>query len=323
MQSLNIAESGFGYIFRCIGLYYEGNIYFVLYIVSVVFLSLVPPVKGREQGVKCDGRRMREIFLPQFIVMALTVYNPVFPVALNSFFDVNKEYYRFLWMAPVITCISVAGTVLVTEYAPAEGAGKNVARKGICTAFILLLLIAGGRWLYSDGYIVSPNIYHVPTEIPEVADIIHRDAISREPEDLYPRAMMEYDYNMIMRQYDASILLACDREAYIDAITGVLDYETAMKDENYCNRLLAVVALGMRIPYDEFEKGLEETGTGYVVISKTNDMRQYLEVCGLEEVGQTENHVVMHYELKDYEPFTLADYHDLWYYNPEPIDFLM
>ena len=40
MQELNIAEAGFGYIFKCIGAYYEGNIYFLLYIISLVFLAL-------------------------------------------------------------------------------------------------------------------------------------------------------------------------------------------------------------------------------------------------------------------------------------------
>jgi hypothetical protein len=314
MQSLNIAQSGYGYIFRCIGLYYEGNIYFVLYIVSLIFLSI------KDKG---GSKRMRELFLPQFIMMALTVYNPVFPVALNSFFDVNKEYYRFLWMAPVILCIATAATIIITEHSDREADGGSLMRKVICTAFILLMLIAGGKWLYADGYIVSPNMYHVPTEIPEVAQIIHEDALARDPEDKYPRAMMEYDYNMIIRQYDASILLACDREAYIDAVSGVLDYETALKDENYCNRLLAVVALGMRLPYDEFKKGLDETGTGYIVISKNNEMRQYLEDFGMRVAGETQNHLVLQYTPEDYEPFILADYHDLWYYNPEPYDFLM
>ena len=31
MQDLNIADAGFSYIFNCIGYYYEGNIYFLLY----------------------------------------------------------------------------------------------------------------------------------------------------------------------------------------------------------------------------------------------------------------------------------------------------
>ncbi len=170
MQSLNIADAGFGYIFKCIGLYYEGNIYFILYLLSLAFLCLAwddatgfrrnqSGIKGifGSLGVESESGKpmMAAVFLPQFVLMAITVYNPVFPVALNSFFDVNKEYYRFLWMSPVITCIAVAGVIVVTEYA------GSAVRQGIAVVFILCLLVAGGSYLYKDGYILSPNIYQV------------------------------------------------------------------------------------------------------------------------------------------------------------------
>ncbi|MBQ9606117.1 MAG: hypothetical protein IJV16_02940 [Lachnospiraceae bacterium] len=86
MQNLNIADAGLSYIFECISTYYDGNIYFLLYLLAMGFLCIA----GKSR------LRMREIFLPQFVLMILTVYNPLFPLALNSFFDVNKEYYRFL-----------------------------------------------------------------------------------------------------------------------------------------------------------------------------------------------------------------------------------
>ena len=54
MQSLNIAESGFGYIFRCIGLYYEGNISFVLD--DHCWIESVP----NEQDMKRIEKEIRE-----------------------------------------------------------------------------------------------------------------------------------------------------------------------------------------------------------------------------------------------------------------------
>ena len=80
-------------------------------------------------------KKMREIFLPQFLLMAVTVYNPVFPVALNSFFDVNKEYYRFLWMSPVIICIAAAGTILVSDCTCREqmrDLGDDILKGTVC-----------------------------------------------------------------------------------------------------------------------------------------------------------------------------------------------
>lgn len=333
MQSLHIADAGFGYIFKCIGLYYEGNIYFALYLASLILLSVdLSRVTGAERAgrwralLSADGmtERMRRIFLPQFVMMILTVYNPVFPVILNSFFDVNKEYYRFLWMAPVIICISAAAVRIVTDYAADKTSSRiRHIRQAFCAVFIICLLMAGGTWLYEDGYIVSPNIYHMPTEIPKIAEIIHEDALKNDPADEYPRAMFEYDYNMLIRQYDAGIMLACDREAYLNAVTGALDYDTIMEDADYYNRLLAVVALGIEIPEDAFTEGLEETGTEYVVVSTANGILPYIRKCGLTVAGETANHTILRYELPDYEPFELPDYSEVWRLTPQPYDFLM
>ncbi|MBQ7583467.1 MAG: hypothetical protein IJT24_02550 [Lachnospiraceae bacterium] len=365
MQDLNIADAGFGYIFKCIGAYYEGNIYFLLYVIALAFLSLAGSGKGEKAG------RLREIFLPQFIMMALTVYNPVFPVVLNSLFDVNKEYYRFLWMSPVIICIAAAGAVIVYDFAMGEKireelkgsqAGDNndsgeksgdddtrsktdrglhksktAVRAAVSVVFIICLLTAGGTFLYRDGYIVSPNEYHMPTEIPEIAELIHEDAGIRyyinsddDPEEAvpeqgndYPRAMFEYDYQMQIRQYDAGILLSCDREQYLRALSGEVTYDTAVEDGNYTDSLLAVVALGIEVPEDDFISAMEHTGTEYVVITTANGMLPYYEEAGLTVVGETANHTVLHYEAEEPVRFLLPDYTEVWRLTPQWYDFLM
>ena len=380
MQELNIAEAGFGYIFKCIGAYYEGNIYFLLYIISLVFLAFAVCgkrwVSGAAGGAEDEDRhagnrdmsRMGEIFLPQFIMMALTVYNPLFPVALNSFFDVNKEYYRFLWMSPVIICIAATGVLLIFDFTggeeqeeASEAVGKqddnafgeknrkkqkenglHKSKSGVRTlpavVFFICLLIAGGTYLYRDGYIVSPNVYHMPTEIPEVAEIIHKDADQRLYFDSdtdreegvsptcgneYPRAMFEYDFQMQMRQYDAGILLSCDREQYLRALAGEVTYDTALEDGNYTDRLLAAVALGIRIPEDDLVSALENTGTEYIVVSTMGGMIPYYREAGLTVVGETANHTVLHYEAETPVRFTLPDYSEVWRLTPQWWDFLM
>lgn len=361
MQDLNIADAGFTYIFNCISYYYEGNIYFLLYIVSLIFLCAgkVPSAcasgKAGEEAVRAFRKRMREIFLPQFVFMVLTVYNPVFPVILNSFFDVNKEYYRFLWMSPVIICICTAG---VTAVWGSSGDGKDIdakskngsgslhntnarVREVIAAAFLVCLLMAGGSYLYKDGYILSPDIYHMPSEIPEISEIIHEDAGSRLPARLeaaeasregwepehsgkaYPMAMFEYDYQMQIRQYDAGILLACDREQYMRALAGEVTYETAMEEGNYIDRLLAVTALGIQIDKDRFISALEHTGTEYVIVTTASGKVPYLKKAGLSVVGETANHTVMHYEPEEPRIFELADYNEVWRLTPQWYDFLL
>ena len=393
MQDLNIAEAGFSYIFKCIRAYYEGNIYFILYIAALAFLSLagsgyvkkrLSPGNGDAAGgiaPHTSDRKMREIFLPQFIMMALTVYNPVFPVILNSFFDVNKEYYRFLWMSPVIICIAAAAAIAICNFATGvqndnekeisgsretrykvfdyiaarekeeaekdtalddgeEAAGdipkrglhnvKSKTRTVLAVMFFVCLLIAGGSFLYKDGYILSPNRYHMPTEIPEVSRIIHEDADKRAgvsdasgKQSVYPRAMFEYDYQMQIRQYDAGILLTCDREEYLTAFSGEITAAVDEEHGNYIERLLAVMALGLEIKQSRFLSALEHTGTEYLVVTSGSNIRDYLEDAGLSVVGETANHTVFHYEPEEPQEFELPDYSEVWRLTPQWYDFLL
>ncbi len=289
MQTLNIKEAGFSYIFKCVGYYSEGSAYLLLYLAALIFIA----VKG--------SRKERLIFLPQAVMALLTVFNPVFPVVLNSFFDVNKEYYRFLWILPVTTAAAFAAAKLVTQYS------KNAIKAVLAFFMCICIFVTAGNFIYEGGYQKIENIYKMPSELPQVASIIHRDSKVK-----YPRAMLEYDYSMQMRQYDASILLSCDREAYLNAVTGGLDYTTIMADENYYNRLLAVVALNMRLDEEAFLEGLEKTNTEYIVLTRGSDMINYCKDMGLKEVGNTVNHTVLHYDLKEGTEFELADYSEVW-----------
>ncbi|MBR5376776.1 MAG: hypothetical protein IK139_05805 [Lachnospiraceae bacterium] len=289
MQTLNVNDAGFSYIFRCIGYYGEGTIYLLLYLVSLGLIA----VKG--------GKRERLIFLPQAVTALLTVFNPVFPVVLNRFFDVNKEYYRFLWMLPVITAVSFAAVNVVSDLS------KNAVRGVISSLILVCIFASAGNFIYENGYGRIENIYQMPGELLQVCDIIHRDS-----DAAYPKAMAEYDYSMQIRQYDASILLACDREQYIDAVTKGVDPEVIHSDENYESRLLAVVGCGVRIDAQSFLEGLEKTGTQYVILTKNSDIADFCEEAGLKRIGESANRAVFRYDLKEKKDFELADYSDVW-----------
>jgi hypothetical protein len=181
----------------------------------------------------------------------------------------------------------------------------------------------------------------MPTEIPEISEDIHKDAESRLPARLkeaeavredwepahsgkaYPKAMFEYDYQMQIRQYDAEILLSCDREQYMRAISGEVNYETAMEDGNYTDRLLAVTALGIRVDKERFISALEHTGTEYIVVTTGSGKVEYLKEAGLTVAGETENHTVLHYEPEEPRIFELAEYDEVWRLTPQWYDFLL
>ena len=289
MQTLNVNDAGFSYIFKCVGYYGEGTLYLWLYLFVIIFIA----VKGE--------KRERLIFLPQAVTGLLTVFNPVFPVVLNRFFDVNKEYYRFFWMFPVITAVSFAAVNIVFRFS------KNMVRGTVISLILLCTFGTAGSFIYENGYSGNTNIYQMPGELLQVCDIIHKDS-----DEQFPKVMAEYDYNMQIRQYDASILLACDREQYIDAITNGVDSEAIRAEENYENRLLAVVGRGVRMDEEAFKKALEETDTEYLVVTRDSDIADYLVEIGLIPVGHTANRSVYRYELKEHEDFELADYTGVW-----------
>lgn len=294
MQSLNVAEKGISYLYLALSTYAQGCLYLALYVLALGYVLL----KG--------SALVKRVFLPQALMLALTVFNPVFPIILNHIFDVNNEYYRFFWIAPVVILLSLVLANLADK-----------ARGLVFPAAIIVFIIAivsCGTFLYKGGYIPSPNIYKMPTEIPEIAEMIHEDAQGRYEGEYFPRAAFEYDYEMCMRQYDAGIMLTCSREAYLNAVAGRLDNAAILDDDAQYNRVLAVVVLGMQLSPDEFRKGLENTGTEYVCISSANeDLCRYLENnCGLRLVGKTANHSLYHYSFRENTGWILPSYEDIW-----------
>lgn len=294
MQNLSVVEKGIGYLWLALATYSESCVYILMYIAALIFVLI--------KGTKLD----KGIFIPQAIMLALTVYNPIFPIVLNKFFDVNNEYYRFFWIAPIVILVAYICTQISEMH-------FGYLRIIVCLT-ALLLIIGGGNFLYKDGYIKSPNIYKMPTEVPKIAEMIHEDARGRYDGDYYPRGIFEFDYEMCLRQYDASIMMTCDREAYLNAVQGRLDMETILAEENLENRVLGVVVLNIMLPPDMFKEGLEATGTEYVCVSTGNTtICDYLGGrCGLREVGKTENHTLYHYELEENEGWRLPDYSDVW-----------
>ena len=288
MQTLNINEEGLSYIFKCAGYYTEGCLYFAFYLIALIFVCV------RE-------KKGRQIFLPQAAMMLFTVFNPVFPLILIRIFDVNNEYYRFFWMLPVLILISYASVIIVCDIP------KTAVRKVIASAALVCIFISGGVFIYENGYVKAENIYKMPSELPQIVDMIHKDSDVK-----YPRVMFEYDYHMQVRQYDASILLPCDREAYLNAVSGKLNYPVITEDADYYNRLLAVVALNMKLDRETFLEGMDQTNTEYIVLTNGSDMINYLKDMGLKVVGSTVNHTVLHYDLKDRKEFEIADYSEIW-----------
>ena len=289
MQNLSIAGEGLGYIFKCIAEYSGQCFYMLLYLAALVFIFL-----------KTD-KKYRGIFIYPALITLLTVYNPVVPVLINRFFDVNQEYYRLLWISPVIPAVAFALTVTVFR--------EDRSRAAKLAYFIsaVLLLLGAGKLVYSDGYIRVQNVYKMPQEVIVVSEAIHRDS-----ERSFPKAVCDFGLTMELRQYDATILLTGTREEYLNMINNIEVDDFIAEKQKHPNRILSVILKNEAVPYEEFKESLEETNTEYVVLAEESPVNEYLKKAGLKKVSRAGGRSIWKYEsaaITDFEP---ADYTAVW-----------
>lgn len=284
MQSINVFEKGIGYLEACLQYYVGVGAYFVLFILGLIYILL----RGSD--------REKNIFLPPCIFLLVTVYNPIAPVVLDHFFDVNSEYYRFFWIAPVLVLVPYLFTKLLIS------GGDKKDRLIIC-ALTVLILLASGRTIYKDGIKWADNIYKMPDELIEISELIHADSDKE-----YTKAFLEYEYNMQMRQYDPKMLLTIDREEYLDATSKSYTDEQLADETHPQYKLLAAMVRYQEVSAEDFVNALEATHTEYLVISKNHLLMPFVKSLGLKEIADTKSHIIFKYELKEPYEFELVDY---------------
>ncbi|NLG03264.1 MAG: hypothetical protein GX567_05490 [Clostridia bacterium] len=287
MQTLHVEQLGIQYLQECLSYYTEQGSYYILYLAAILFLL----IKGT--------KKERLIFIPSAVLLLLSVYNPVFPIVLNHFFDVNKEYYRFFWIAPVVIVVPYVSTRILLML-------NDRAKRCMAAVIFLVIFCISGKFVYADGYVWAENRYKISNDLIKISEIIHGDA-----DHSYPRALMEYHYNMEMRQYDPTILLTIDREDYLYAVSNAYTDEMLADEANPQYRLLAVLVRYQPLSDQEFIDALEATKTEYVVVSTQNGIIPFLERNGLSEVERTQTSIVYKYELKEAAVSPIIDYSEL------------
>ncbi|MCR5735724.1 MAG: hypothetical protein K6G22_14045 [Lachnospiraceae bacterium] len=283
MQSLNVFEKGMGYLEAVLSYYTGGAAYLMLYVLCLCLILVY------------GDKREKEIFIPQGIFLICTVYNPVAPLILDRFFDVNSEYYRFFWLAPFVILIPHVFTKFILN-------GKKGQR--IVTIVILSgVLLLSGDFIYKDGFKLAQNIYKMPDELIKVSELIHKDSDKE-----YTKVFLEYEYNMQMRQYDPRLLLTVDREDYLYAVANNFTQEMLEDETHPQYRIIAALIKYQDVSVPDFQAAMEATHTEYVVLDKRNLRLDYLKECGLIQTGETEDHLVYKYPLKEDTAFELVDY---------------
>ena len=284
MQGVNVFENGIGYLMKCLGLYTAGTGYFAMYLIAVLYIL----VKG--------SKKDRQLFIPQAVMLVITVFNPLTPLILDRIFDVNSEYYRLFWIAPVIILVPYVATTLICD----ETFKKQ---RILIAALIAAMFIMGGNFVYGNGIGIAQNIYKIPDELITISEMIHEDSKTE-----YAKAFFEYEYNMEIRQYDPKMLLCVDREDYIYAVNYSYTEEMLSDETKPQNVLLALLVRNQRVDEEELCAALDATDTEYVVLTKGHPQTAFVKRAGLYEIGQTPTHIVFRYDLAEPVDHELVDY---------------
>ena len=286
MQDVTVASNKIAYLWECLSRYNGSTGFLMLYFAMLMFIL----VKGNEKE--------KRIFIPMSVLSIATVYNPVFPHLLTLFTKIDSEYYRFFWMTPVIVLLPYVATKLILGLLN----GSIVHKKSVIALSILALVLSSSS-VFKSGMKLAENEYKIPSELIEISEIIHSDSDKE-----YPKAFLEYEYNMQMRQYDGKMLLTIDREDYLYAVTN--EYTTEMMDSNEFPqyRLLAALVRYQHVSPWRILEALELTDTEYVVLTTGSTMIPVLIDEGLTEVAKTKNHTILKYNQEEMEEFELIDY---------------
>ena len=275
MAGVTIEEMGMQFVSACMKIYWSSCWYPLLFAVGL----LCTLIWGR--------RRSSRIFIGYTFFLLLTVYNPLVVKYLISKAKFENEYYRFIWILPVIPAVAYYGVRLVTVI-------RWKWLRPIMAVLVAAALIVLGNPL--DGVVTNfakaENIYKVPDDLRAICDVIHQNQ-----ENEAPRAVFDNDLNSIVRQYDASMRLIISRNSSIyragSTVTGVYDENS----DGYKRQkaLLDVVDYQLYDDMEAFKKALQETRTEFVVVSKNEELQKVLEENDCERIGETASYNIFRF----------------------------
>ena len=223
----------------------------------------------------------------EVILEFLLVYNPLVVKYLIAKVKFENEYYRFIWILPVIPAVAYYGVKLVSVF-------RKKWQRALAAIVVLGCFVLLGNPL--DGVVtnfaMTENIYKVPDDLRAVCDVIHQNQ-----ENDFPRVVFDSSLNSIVRQYDAGIGLVISRNASIyragSTVAGSFDENSGFYKRQ--KALLDVIDYHIYDSPDQFKKALRKTKTDFVVTAIGQVDHEFLVNNGCELVAQTETHYVYKY----------------------------
>lgn len=281
MSEISFQELGLDYVRVCLETYW-GKCAFLLFFAAGLIFTLLFWKKERNS----------RIFLFYAVFLALTVYNPYLANILISKFHFENEYYRFLWVLPVIPAVAYYFVRLVYILPK-----KWMRIPTVCLLCFLIFVTGSPIEGVAKNFQMAQNIYKVPDALIAACDLIHKDSANE-----HPRVVFDASLNSIARQYDPSLGLVINRNASIyragSTVAGSFDENSKWyKRQKY---IMDVVYYQSDEDLDTFKKTLVRTKTDYLVILAELGNHDFIREAGCELLTVIDQYAVYRFDWTVY-----------------------
>lgn len=230
--------------------YHQNKFLFGIYIFFLLYLWLTE--KDKE-------KRAILVYAPTLIIIAF--FCPLFRKVFVRLFEDAETYYRLLWLLQMS---------IVSTYGALKLCGRH---RRIMLVVMSVAIAACGSFVYRSQYITkAENIYHLPQEAVEVAELI-------DPEKGRVMALVPADLIYYVRQYSSRINMPYGREMLIARWDYYHDMYEAME-------------LSEVIETPSFVELTRNYGCNYVVLKKDRKVQEPLTDYGFVLYAQTDKYLI-------------------------------
>lgn len=268
MQGIYLDELGYGFVKKCLELYW-GSIPFLGLAIAIIFYMFLN---------KNDDNRFIKVYVT---FLTFTIYNPVLIKIFWGFLNEDGTYYRMFWLLPVSLILAYGSTLFISKI-------KN-GKKAIVyfVAFLWIITLVGAPQMKINELLNVPtNTLMVDENIIQISEIIHNDSNNTEV-----RIAAAPEVSRTIRQYDASFLITTDSDNIL-AWQGIPDRQYLIENESYRYKkaIMDTLYSGDCSNTDLFIQSLGLTGTEYLIYNKVLDIGGYFDDLGYRMVGSTDNY---------------------------------
>lgn len=228
--------------------YHQYRFLFVIYIVMLLYLWFAE-----------KNRKVRALFVYAPTLLLICFFCPLFRKAFVAALDDAETYYRLLWL-------------LQMSMVSAYGAVKLFGRyRKTMLAVMCIGIVAGGSFVYrSENITKAQNLYHLPDEAIEVAELI-------DPEEGRVMALVPADLVYYIRQYSSRINMPYGREMLIARWDYYNDLYEAMEEAEVIDTV-------------SFVELTRAYGCDYVILKKDREVQEPLTDFDFSLYAQTDNY---------------------------------